>query len=329
MRRRSDGFPAWLLVAAVVAYGATAIAVAAGSRLPAASAGTVSGAGPSPSGVVTAQTTGYAGDDTCTTCHEAEGKALRLTLHGKSQNPRTPSATNGQTCETCHGPGQAHAESGGDKTKIRRLGAMAPREASATCLTCHDRGNHANWKGGMHDARNLSCVTCHSIHDPKSDKAQLKTASVIETCSTCHKTEVAKLQRSAHMPLREGKMTCVSCHNPHGSTNVRMLRVGNWINETCVSCHAEKRGPFLWDHAPVREACNTCHDPHGSNNQRMLVAKLPMLCQRCHIGTRHPSTIYDGAQLAARSNRLIGRGCVNCHAQIHGSNSSAGNTFLR
>ncbi len=124
-------------------------------------------------------------------------------------------------------------------------------------------------------------------------------------------------------------MDCTSCHNPHGTTNVRMLRVGNWINETCVACHAEKRGPFLWDHAPVREACSTCHDPHGSNNDRMLVAKLPMLCQRCHIGTRHPSTIYDATQLAGRSNRLIGRGCVNCHAQIHGSNSPAGNNFLR
>jgi DmsE family decaheme c-type cytochrome len=274
------------------------------------------------------QASGFVGDDTCTACHEAEGKVFKGTLHGKAQNVRTPSAKTNQACETCHGPGQEHAESG-DKTKIRRLNAMAPRDASETCLACHTRGTHVNWKGSMHDARNLSCVTCHSIHSPKSAKAQLKTATVIETCATCHKTEVAKLQRAGHMPLREGKMDCVSCHNPHGSTNVRMLKVGNWINETCVSCHTEKRGPFLWDHAPVREACNTCHDPHGSNNDRMLVAKLPMLCQRCHIGTRHPSTIYDGAQLTARSNRLIGRGCVNCHAQIHGSNSPAGNTFLR
>jgi DmsE family decaheme c-type cytochrome len=330
MRRPSDGCPArWLVTTlAVFCTAAIAVAAAAGRVLVRAGAGVSGGVTP-PSASAQAPAAGYAGDDTCTTCHESEGKALRLTLHGKAQNPRTPSAKTGQTCETCHGPGQAHADSGGETDKIRRLPAMAPREASAICLTCHDRGNHANWKGGMHDARNLSCVTCHSIHNPKSDKAQLKTASVIDTCTTCHKTEVNKLQRSAHMPLREGKMTCVSCHNPHGSTNVRMLRVGNWINETCVSCHAEKRGPFLWDHAPVREACNTCHDPHGSNNQRMLVAKLPMLCQRCHIGTRHPSTIYDGAQLAARSNRLIGRGCVNCHAQIHGSNSPAGNTFLR
>jgi len=274
-----------------------------------------------------AQAGEYVGQDTCIGCHDTEGNALAHTLHGKAQNPRTPTA--GRGCEACHGPGKAHVDDPSKPESIRRFQLIAPREASDTCLTCHSRAGHTQWKGGMHDARNLSCVTCHSIHSPKSQKAQLKTETTIETCSGCHKTEVAKLQRSGHMPLREGKMDCASCHNPHGSTNARMLRVGNWINETCVSCHAEKRGPFLWDHAPVREACNTCHDPHGSNNDRMLVAKLPMLCQRCHIGTRHPSTIYDANQLAAKSNRLIGRGCVNCHAQIHGSNSPAGNTFLR
>jgi DmsE family decaheme c-type cytochrome len=324
--RPRKGWPAWLVAAASILFGASAAFAAASGRVPGIQAPDRPAPQAAPAG---AQAGGYAGDDTCATCHDAEAKALSRTLHGKAQNPRTPSAQNGRACETCHGPGQAHAESGGDTSKIRRLTAVSPRDASAVCLTCHDRGDHANWKGSMHDARNLSCITCHSVHNPKSDKAQLKAASITETCASCHRTEVAKLQRNGHMPVREGKMTCVSCHNPHGTTNVRMLRVGNWINETCVSCHAEKRGPFLWDHAPVREACNTCHDPHGSNNDRMLVAKLPMLCQRCHIGTRHPSTIYDGAQLNARSNRLIGRGCVNCHAQIHGSNSPAGNALLR
>ena len=274
-----------------------------------------------------AQTPTYVGEDTCVTCHDAEGRSFHDTLHGKAQNPRTPEAAHG--CESCHGPGSAHVEDPAKAGSIVRFGQIAPRDVSATCLTCHSRGSHTQWTGSMHDARNLSCITCHSIHNAKSEKAQLKAPSVIATCAVCHKTEVAKLQRSGHMPLREGKMDCSSCHNPHGSTGVRMLRGGSWINDTCVSCHAEKRGPFLWDHAPVREACSTCHDPHGSNNDRMLVAKLPMLCQRCHIGTRHPSTIYDGAQLAARSNRLIGRSCVNCHSQIHGSNSPAGHAFIR
>ena len=206
---------------------------------------------------------------------------------------------------------------------------MAPREASATCLTCHSRSNHALWEGSPHDVRNISCTTCHSVHDPKSPTSQLRTATVTQTCVTCHKQEAAKLQRFGHMPVREGKLECTSCHNPHGTTNVRLLKTGNWISESCVGCHTEKRGPYLWDHAPVREACSTCHDPHGSNQERMLVAKLPMLCQRCHIGTKHPSTIYDQTQLDKGSNRLIGRGCVNCHTQIHGSNSPAGHAFLR
>jgi DmsE family decaheme c-type cytochrome len=261
-------------------------------------------------------------------CHESEAKSLASTLHGKAKNERAPAARLNSACETCHGPGKEHSETG-DKAKIRVFTSMKPRDVSEVCTSCHNRSTHTLWKGSVHDARNLSCITCHSVHNPKSEYAQLKAATITDTCVTCHKTEVAKLQRFGHMPVREGKMQCTSCHNPHGTTNVRLLKVGNWINESCFSCHTEKRGPNLWEHAPVRDACSTCHDPHGSNNERMLVAKLPMLCQRCHIGTRHPSTIYDGIQLAARSNRLIGRGCVNCHSQIHGSNSPAGNAFLR
>jgi DmsE family decaheme c-type cytochrome len=277
-----------------------------------------------------AQAGDYVGDDTCTTCHEAEGKGLHATLHGKAQNERTPAAS-GRSCETCHGPGKAHVDSG-DATRIKRFTAISPREASDTCLTCHNRGVHANWKGSPHDSRNMSCITCHSVHSPKSAKAQLKTMSEIDTCATCHKPQAMKVRRTQHMPITEGKMSCSSCHNPHGSTNVKQLKVGHWVNESCVSCHTEKRGPFLWEHAAGRESCVTCHDPHGSSNDRMLVAKPPMLCQRCHIGTRHPSTIYDGKNVqsvATASNRIYGRGCVNCHSNIHGSNHPSGNAFLR
>jgi len=269
----------------------------------------------------------YVGQDTCIGCHDIQGTTIQQTLHGKAQNPRTPQA--GLGCESCHGPGKDHVDDPSKPGSIRRFAMMSPRDASAACLTCHSRGNHTQWRGSMHDARNLSCTTCHSVHNPASEKNQLKAANITATCVSCHTMEAAKQQRLGHMPVHEGKMNCTSCHNPHGTTNARMLRTGNWVNETCTGCHAEKRGPFLWDHAPVREACNTCHDPHGSNNDRMLVAKVPMLCQRCHIGTKHPSTIYDATKLDPRSNRLIGRACVNCHSQIHGSNSPAGHAFLR
>jgi DmsE family decaheme c-type cytochrome len=269
----------------------------------------------------------YLGSDTCLGCHDDAAKHLADTPHWKMANPRSPAADKG--CESCHGPGSRHIEDPSDDTTIRKFSKMPPHETSATCLTCHAKATHALWEGSTHDVRNLSCITCHSVHNPVSARAQLKAADEPRLCVSCHRTQVLKVSRVSHMPVPEGKMVCSSCHNPHGSTNVRLLKVGNWVNESCVSCHTEKRGPFLFEHAAGRESCISCHDPHGSSSEKMLVARPPMLCQRCHIGSRHPSTIYDGVALNARSNRLIGRGCINCHQNIHGSNHPSGQTLTR
>jgi DmsE family decaheme c-type cytochrome len=272
---------------------------------------------------------GYAGEKTCLTCHEAQIKGYHGSAHSRAWNPRTPSA--GQGCESCHGPGAAHVDGGGDKSKIKTYKTMTPREISDSCLTCHARGERATWNGSQHDTRSMSCITCHSIHGPKSETGQLKTVTQVETCQQCHRGEVQKVNKSAHMPVREGKMVCSSCHNPHGTTNVKLLKVGNSVNEACTSCHTEKRGPFLFEHAAVVENCTSCHDSHGSNNERMLVAKQPFLCQRCHVTTRHPPTIYDNFLLktSTNSNKIYGRSCVVCHQNIHGSNSPSGKAFLR
>ncbi len=280
-------------------------------------------------GPAATQQSGYVGEDTCLTCHEDHKKGYQGSPHARAKNPRTPSANHG--CESCHGPGQAHVDGGGDKTKIKNPTTLTPREASETCLSCHNRSGHNDWAGGKHDSRNISCLTCHSIHAPKGEK-QLKAEGVQETCVQCHRTQVNKVQRSSHMPvgnLNGNKMQCTTCHNPHGAQNVKMLREGNSVNEACATCHAEKRGPYLWDHQVTREGCTTCHDAHGSNNERMLVAKEPMLCQRCHVSSRHPATIYDQTQVNSRSNRVIGRSCTQCHSQVHGSNHPSGNFFLR
>jgi DmsE family decaheme c-type cytochrome len=269
---------------------------------------------------------GYVGTETCATCHTGYDTSVAATKHGQVSNPRAPMAAQG--CETCHGPGEAHA---GDPEKIKpvQFNKISAKQVTDTCTTCHNRGVHALWQGSQHEQRNVACVSCHSIHQPRSANAQLKAVNQQQQCMSCHRDKVAKLDRSGHMPVREGKMECTSCHNPHGSTNVRLLKAGNTVNESCATCHTEKRGPFLFEHAGVSgESCATCHDPHGSNNDRMLVAKLPFLCQRCHNHTRHPSTIYDGRVLQS-SNRLFSRSCVTCHSAIHGSNHPAGQTFLR
>jgi DmsE family decaheme c-type cytochrome len=272
---------------------------------------------------------GYAGSDTCVVCHTDQEASMKGTQHGQAKNPRTPAAAQG--CESCHGPGQAHVDDDA-KGKILRFKAMKPDAVSGTCLTCHNRGTHAGWEGSAHASRNLSCTTCHSVHSPKSLEKQLVKKTQTEVCATCHRTQVAKTERAvAHMPVREGKMSCSSCHNPHGSiSNVKALKVGSSVTESCTTCHTEMRGPMLWEHAPVKESCATCHDPHGSSNDRMLNVRMPMLCQRCHVATRHPATLYDRDEITTnKSNRMFGRSCVNCHSNIHGSNHPSGQFYMR
>ena len=300
------------LTAAIFAMSGSAVAVAVAASPPqfAAPPGQTGGA--------------YAGETTCLACHD--DRSYRG-AHAHTFNERTPAATMG--CESCHGPGKAHADSG-DPTLIRRFSQMAAADASEVCTTCHNRGNHALWDGSQHDQRNVSCISCHSVHAPQGN-GQLRARNETTLCATCHRNVTNRQHRFNHMPVREGAMTCSSCHNPHGSTNVRLLRAGTTIDESCTSCHADKRGPYLWEHAPVSESCITCHEPHGSNNDRMLVSKQPFLCQRCHVTSRHPPTVYDGYLLnnSQNANKIYGRACAVCHQMIHGSNAPSGKALLR
>lgn len=265
----------------------------------------------------------YVGAETCAECHEDMVTSLKGTMHGTKAFDKFSA----QGCEACHGPGSAHVEGGGDITMIKRIGEMKASEASESCLQCHEKGNQMYWKGGVHEQRELGCVSCHSVHNPVSDKGQLKMTSVNDQCGSCHLQVKSQIMRTSHHPIREGLMSCVSCHNPHGTQTPKMITT-NSVNEQCYTCHAEKRGPFLWDHPPVRENCVTCHTPHGSSHPKLLVQKRPWLCQSCHLDTRHPGTLYDGTTLQT-SSRELARACSNCHLTIHGSNHPSGWTFLR
>ena len=154
-----------------------------------------------------------------------------------------------------------------------------------------------------------------------SRKYQLKTAFEPDTCFQCHKDRRAQMFRSSHMPLREGKIVCSDCHNPHGSFTEALLKKDS-VNDTCYKCHAEKRGPFLFEHAPVRENCVNCHDPHGSINEFSLKMSRPRLCYECH-------SFGHGSTTGLNSAFTMGRACQNCHTAIHGSNSPAGGALQR
>ncbi len=328
-RIRAIGPGIWLICAAIAWLAALASARASGAeKSPTAQTSAQPAAQAAPAAQAPA---GYVGQDTCLGCHDDKMKgAFEKSPHAMKADPRSPAAKLG--CESCHGPGAKHVDDPATN-KTRNLKSTGQASViNETCTACHSRQNHVLWSGSQHETRGLACSTCHSVHSPKSEDKQLKEVTQRELCATCHRDKISKLDRSGHMPLREQKMECSSCHNVHGTMNVRLLRKGDSIAELCTSCHAEKRGPYLWEHAPSRDGCVTCHDPHGSSNERMLVAKPPLLCQRCHVATRHPSTIYDQQAIgsaSAPSVRIYARSCVSCHSAIHGSNHPSGQRFIR
>jgi DmsE family decaheme c-type cytochrome len=267
------------------------------------------------------------GDAKCTACHD-EGDNPDLlkigrTKHGTRADNRTP------TCTSCHGESKGHTESTSGKRAPPDIifGRKGPTQASAqneSCLNCHgkDPGRHL-WAGSVHDARNVACGSCHTIHGGV-DKVRDK-ATQPEVCYACHAGQRVKANKPSHHPVVEGQMACSDCHNPHGSAGPAMMK-RDTVVETCYTCHMEKRGPFVRNHQPVSEDCAICHDVHGTTAGNLLKTRQPFLCQTCHAphGAFPPAVARGGgAQPGWFNGSTIaqGRGCTNCHTEIHGSNN--------
>jgi len=273
------------------------------------------------------------GADTCLGCHNNPGvTSIFHTKHARPNDPRSPFGHGGLQCEACHGPGGAHVDGMGDVTKIIVFGPKSQTSAqrqNSTCLGCHESNAAHDWASSQHAASDVACASCHRLHAVK-DPVQ-SASSQVEVCTGCHQAQHADINKLSHHPLREGKMACTACHSPHGSTAPAQL-VKNTVNETCTSCHAEYRGPFLWEHQPVAEDCSNCHNAHGSAQPALLKLRPPFLCQTCHEGAGHPSIANTPQGLpggGAPSAFLLAGGCTNCHSQIHGSNHPSGRDFMR
>ena len=276
-------------------------------------------------------------DKVCTTCHDESWRtpvlSIYQTKHGVKADERTPG------CQSCHGESLGHLKEGpGTAPDVVFKKGPFPVSDDKTradqCLTCHKGKARTNWEGSQHQNNQLACNNCHQVHAPVDRVLAKKTQT--EVCFTCHAEQRAQSKKVSTHPIEVGKVVCSDCHNPHGSPGPSLVKK-NTINETCYTCHAEKRGPFLFEHQPATENCANCHTPHGSNIAPLLISRSPFMCQSCHEGT-HASASPIGRNAAGNqagfvgatpSSSVTGRGCINCHSVIHGSNSPNGGYLQR
>jgi len=305
----------------------------------------------------TAKDLALKGDAVCTRCHdEAESYpvlSIAKTKHGTLVDGRGP------TCTTCHGESQRHinnakvaGESGRPKPDrtfteivVTKLGSgrvpqfqlpagkrstTSAAERNEACIGCHAGGMRTHWQGSVHETRDVACTSCHQIHT-QHDRVRQR-ATQAEVCFNCHKEQRVQTSRLSHHPIQEGKVACSDCHNPHGSAGVKLL-VRDSVVDTCYTCHAEKRGPFLFNHQPVTEDCTNCHNPHGSTVANLLKSRVPFLCQQCHEPTSHrgniPGLLAGTGNGAGTRGITQARACLNCHTNIHGGNNPTNNSESR
>lgn len=293
---------------------------------------------------LSAQNATVVGQETCAACHEAVIAQFDRSAHGQL----APNEHQGHParCESCHGAGSLHAESG-DATLIRTF-RDDDADGSKVCVSCHQRDAAMQWAGSAHAGTGVACTSCHKIHQsrevvsrvmrgeamPSHATAPARKASLAksetELCFDCHKEQRAQFMSASHHPVREGFMSCSSCHDVHGR-EVGLLKTEERVNELCTSCHAKHAGPFIFEHAPVEESCTTCHSPHGTVANSLLKQNEPFLCLQCHEMHFHnarltpTSPVFLAAGGSTNSQGATGfmsafnTRCTNCHQRIHGS----------
>ncbi len=189
--------------------------------------------------------------------------------------------------------------------------ATTADEKTSACMSCHAGNRQLSfWESGKHAKNDVACSNCHSIHGRvKNPNPQpyTTTSRPIEAdiCGTCHLQVRNATMKPSHHPILEGKVKCSDCHNPHGALTQAMVK-HETVNQQCFSCHADKRGPYMFGHPPVEENCLSCHTPHGSSHNKLLNEKVPNLCQDCHTQGRHPTAYYGQNQAWIAAERPAG-----------------------
>ncbi len=209
---------------------------------------------------------------------------------------------------------------------IRNPAKLTAAAADKICLSCHlNQPTHIGRLQSSHAKDQVSCTACHKVHGDGPTRLVARKASAInEQCRTCHVGAWTQFQKPFHHRLPEGAMSCVDCHNPHGSIRPAMMQSFAANEPGCLNCHGDKRGPFTFEHAPVRfEGCGSCHESHGSANPRMLVRhEVRIVCLECHANlptfqVGKVSGVVPPAFHDLRSPRF--QNCTVCHQKIHGS----------
>jgi predicted CXXCH cytochrome family protein len=233
----------------------------------------------------------YIGSKECEQCHDQIYRDFITADHARLIAAGTNSINVG--CESCHGPGSLHSESGGE---VKTPYSFSPGRP----------------------------VTSSFEARVPTDPAR----SVENSCLRCHMNVRGQFNLPSHHPVPEGRIGYTECHPPHKGSihgNGGAAIVG--MNNNCTRCHEAQRGPYVFEHEAMREGCTVCHTAHGSINNKLLTVRDSNLCLKCHFQQARGSTLLIGG--SDHTLRVQQGTCwtAGCHEAVHGSRVSSSLRF--
>ena len=211
----------------------------------------------------------FVGSEECSTCHEETVRDFKTADHAKLQTKSKVPIVGEKDmvgertvvdigCESCHGPGSKHVEAGGGAGTI-----INPDKSPDACFQCH-LDMKAQFSLPYSHPVLSGKMTCTECHDPHKGSAHrgggTQLARANDTCTECHTQQRGPFVFE-HEATREG---CVTCHNPHGSTNQKMLTERNAT--LCLKCHFQDQS---FGQATTATSIRIGGSAHGTAGSRL------------------------------------------------------------
>lgn len=169
-------------------------------------------------------------------------------------------------CERCHGPGEGHVAfrqgdaGAGQADPIVNPKRLEPELREAVCNQCHLLGADEipRYQRSDYDFRPGNYLSeIWSLFLEKSTTNADGTPRAV--------SQVEQMRESRCFRVSNGKLGCVSCHDPH--TSVPAAEVDSHYRQRCLECHSQQ-GCSLPEpqRAAKNDSCIACHMPRVGDN---------------------------------------------------------------